>query len=100
MYTQEEQYTELLEPIIEPQQVPQNDNNVISEVTDVEQGGETVEQHPLALMAKAFKLNYSTPTNNNKRISSNPNNRQIAQPGIHLQAEEYDLMAAAADLDE
>nr|GEV68660.1 hypothetical protein [Tanacetum cinerariifolium] len=34
----------------------------------------------LALMAKAFKLNYSTPTNNNKRISSNPQNRQIAQP--------------------
>nr|GEY49480.1 hypothetical protein [Tanacetum cinerariifolium] len=34
----------------------------------------------LAQMAKAFKLNYSTPTNNNQRISSNPRNRQIAQP--------------------
>nr|GFC33586.1 hypothetical protein [Tanacetum cinerariifolium] len=45
MFTQEEQYTELLEPIPEPQQVPQNDNNVISEVTDVEQEGEIVEQH-------------------------------------------------------
>nr|GFC94073.1 hypothetical protein [Tanacetum cinerariifolium] len=91
----------------------------------------------LALMAKAFKLNYSTPTNNNQRISSNPRNRQIVQPsmnmgqdkqmqmvggnggnqfrqcraefkesdwkaeaGIQLQAEEYDLMAAAADIDE
>nr|GEZ97693.1 hypothetical protein [Tanacetum cinerariifolium] len=86
----------------------------------------------LALMAKAFKLNYSTPTNNNQMISSNPRNRQIAQPGmnmgqdrqmqmvgvngenqfrqyarqnkeeagIQLQAEEFDLMAAAADLDE
>ncbi|GKC09427.1 hypothetical protein Tco_1001037 [Tanacetum coccineum] len=119
----------------------------------------------LALMAKAFKLNYSTPTNNNQRISSNPRNRQIAQQrqyavqnvgssqmeynavqnvgnqnigngnvvaaraegnapgnndqgerdmflqtqlliaqkeeaGIQLQAEEFDLMAAAADLDE
>ncbi|GJS97015.1 hypothetical protein Tco_0803983, partial [Tanacetum coccineum] len=92
----------------------------------------------LVLMAKAFKLNYSTPTNNNQRISSNPQNRQIAQPGnqvvqnavqnssvqsvgnqnglivvsgianqrgmdeagIQLQAEEFDLMAAAADLDE
>nr|GFC43712.1 hypothetical protein [Tanacetum cinerariifolium] len=104
----------------------------------------------LALMAKAFKLNYSTPTNNNPRISSNPMNRQIAQPGmnmgqdrqmqmvggyskccsesqgselrakgnaagkngnqircyncrgigIQLQAEEYDLMAAVADLDD
>nr|GEV79591.1 hypothetical protein [Tanacetum cinerariifolium] len=76
----------------------------------------------LALMAKEFKLNYSTPTNNNQRISSNLRNRQIAQPhvlkamqlgimtqllitqkeeaGIQLQAEEFDLMAAAADLDE
>nr|GEY25049.1 hypothetical protein [Tanacetum cinerariifolium] len=112
----------------------------------------------LTLMAKAFKLNYSTPTNNNQRISSNPRNRQIAQPGmnmgqdrhmqmvggngnkkfrqyagqnvrnligynavqnvrnqgewvilliaqkedagIQLQAKEFDLMAAAADLDE
>nr|GEY77483.1 hypothetical protein [Tanacetum cinerariifolium] len=34
----------------------------------------------LALMAKAFKLNYLTPTNNNQRISSNPRNMQIAQP--------------------
>ncbi|GJT51028.1 retrovirus-related pol polyprotein from transposon TNT 1-94 [Tanacetum coccineum] len=92
----------------------------------------------LTLMAKAFKLNYLTPTNNNQRISSNPRNRQIAQPrgyncmwishlarnctarprrrdaaylqtqllitqkevGIQLQAEEFDFMAAAGDLDE
>nr|GFB56026.1 hypothetical protein [Tanacetum cinerariifolium] len=40
-------YTELLEPIPEPQQVPHNDNYVISEVTNVEQGGEPVEQHPV-----------------------------------------------------
>nr|GEV30077.1 hypothetical protein [Tanacetum cinerariifolium] len=38
----------------------------------------------LALMAKAFKLNYSKPTNNNQRISSNPRNRQIAQPGMNM----------------
>nr|GEV29084.1 retrovirus-related Pol polyprotein from transposon TNT 1-94 [Tanacetum cinerariifolium] len=38
----------------------------------------------LALIAKAFKLNYSTPTNNNHRISSNPHNRQIAQPGMKI----------------
>nr|GEX60214.1 hypothetical protein [Tanacetum cinerariifolium] len=39
-------YTELLEPILESHQVPQNDNNVISEDTSVKQGGEIVEQHP------------------------------------------------------
>nr|GEZ23115.1 hypothetical protein [Tanacetum cinerariifolium] len=38
----------------------------------------------LALMAKAFKLNYLTPTNNNQRISSNPRNRQIAQLGMNM----------------
>nr|GFC14811.1 hypothetical protein [Tanacetum cinerariifolium] len=38
----------------------------------------------LELMAKAFKLNYSTPTNNNQRISSNLRNRQIAQPGMNM----------------
>nr|GEY65729.1 hypothetical protein [Tanacetum cinerariifolium] len=46
MFTQEEQYTKILEPIPESHQVPQNDNDVISEDTSVEQGGETVEQHP------------------------------------------------------
>nr|GEU41798.1 hypothetical protein [Tanacetum cinerariifolium] len=35
----------------------------------------------LVLMAKAFKLNYSTPINNKQIYSSNPHNRQIAQPG-------------------
>nr|GEY95985.1 hypothetical protein [Tanacetum cinerariifolium] len=47
MFTQEEQYTKLLEPILESHQVPQNDNDVISEDTSVEKGGETVEQHPV-----------------------------------------------------
>nr|GEW84244.1 ribonuclease H-like domain-containing protein [Tanacetum cinerariifolium] len=37
MFTQKEQFTKLLEPIPESHQVPQNDNNVISEVTSVEQ---------------------------------------------------------------
>nr|GFD47408.1 hypothetical protein [Tanacetum cinerariifolium] len=35
-----------LEPIPESHQVPQNDNDVISEDTNVEQGRKTVEQHP------------------------------------------------------
>nr|GEV16854.1 hypothetical protein [Tanacetum cinerariifolium] len=47
MFTQEEQYTELLEPIPDQHQVPHNDNNVISKVTSVEQSRETVEQHPI-----------------------------------------------------
>nr|GEX18713.1 hypothetical protein [Tanacetum cinerariifolium] len=46
MFNQEDQYTELLEPIPEPHQVLQNDNNVISEVSSVEQSGGTTEQHP------------------------------------------------------
>ncbi|GJU96345.1 retrovirus-related pol polyprotein from transposon TNT 1-94 [Tanacetum coccineum] len=46
MFTQEEQYTELLEPIPKPHQVQQNDSNVISEVSSVEQSGGTVDQHP------------------------------------------------------
>nr|GEY85745.1 hypothetical protein [Tanacetum cinerariifolium] len=45
--TSEEQYTEILEPIPEPHQVPQNDNNVIFEVYSVEQSGGTVKQHPV-----------------------------------------------------
>nr|GFD08586.1 hypothetical protein [Tanacetum cinerariifolium] len=47
MFTEEEQYTELLKPIPEPHQVPQNDNNVIFKVTSMEQSRETVEQHPV-----------------------------------------------------
>ncbi|GJU69150.1 hypothetical protein Tco_1255409 [Tanacetum coccineum] len=46
MFTQEGQYTELLEPIPEPHQVQQNNSNVISVVSSVEQSGGTVEQHP------------------------------------------------------
>nr|GFC35243.1 hypothetical protein [Tanacetum cinerariifolium] len=41
MFTQDERYTELLEPIPESHQVLRNDNDVISEDTSVEQGGET-----------------------------------------------------------
>ncbi|GJW45189.1 retrovirus-related pol polyprotein from transposon TNT 1-94 [Tanacetum coccineum] len=46
MFTQEEQYIELLEPIPEPHQVQQNDSNVIFAVSSVEQSRRTVEQHP------------------------------------------------------
>ncbi|GJX47448.1 hypothetical protein Tco_0272638 [Tanacetum coccineum] len=48
IFTQEDKYTELLEPIPEPHQVQHNDSNVISKVSSVEQsgGGGTVDQHP------------------------------------------------------
>ncbi|GKC94139.1 retrovirus-related pol polyprotein from transposon TNT 1-94, partial [Tanacetum coccineum] len=46
VFTQEEQYTELLKPIPEPHQVQQNDINVIFTVSSMEQSGGTVEQHP------------------------------------------------------
>ncbi|GKD18751.1 hypothetical protein Tco_1207909, partial [Tanacetum coccineum] len=45
-FTQEEQFTERLEPIPEPHQVQQNDSNVIFVVFSVEQSGGIVEQHP------------------------------------------------------
>nr|GEV28412.1 hypothetical protein [Tanacetum cinerariifolium] len=50
----------------------------------------------LALMTKAFKLNYSTPTNNNQRISSNPRNRQIAQPGMNMDQDRQMQMVEGA----
>ncbi|GJY58791.1 hypothetical protein Tco_0458683 [Tanacetum coccineum] len=48
MFTQEEQYTDLIEPISEPHLVQQNDINVISDTPGVEQDGGTVEQCPAA----------------------------------------------------
>nr|GEY03444.1 hypothetical protein [Tanacetum cinerariifolium] len=49
MFIQEEQYTELLEPISEPHQVQQNDSNVIFAVSSVEHSGGTVEQHSVTV---------------------------------------------------
>ncbi|GJR34682.1 retrovirus-related pol polyprotein from transposon TNT 1-94 [Tanacetum coccineum] len=46
MFTQEEQYTKLLDPIPKPHHVQQNDSNVIFAVSSVEQSRGTVEQHP------------------------------------------------------
>nr|GEX17279.1 putative reverse transcriptase domain-containing protein [Tanacetum cinerariifolium] len=43
MFTQEEQYTDLLEPIHEPQLVPQNDNHVTSVAPSMVHSGGTVE---------------------------------------------------------
>ncbi|GKF25770.1 hypothetical protein Tco_0081664 [Tanacetum coccineum] len=46
MFTQEEQYTNLLKPIPDLHEVQHNDSNVISNVSSVEQGGGTIDQHP------------------------------------------------------
>nr|GEU65990.1 hypothetical protein [Tanacetum cinerariifolium] len=46
----------------------------------------------LALMAKAFTLNSTTPTNNNQRSSSNPSNMQIAQPGMNMDQDKQMIM--------
>nr|GEX80197.1 hypothetical protein [Tanacetum cinerariifolium] len=95
MLTQEEQYTELLEPIPEPHQVPHNDNDVISEVTRVEQDfsdPKTIIDMTPKLMAKAFHLNNTTSTNNNQRSSSNPCNTQIAQPSVNTSQDIQMLM--------
>ncbi|GJR99625.1 hypothetical protein Tco_0316134 [Tanacetum coccineum] len=46
----------------------------------------------LVLMAKAFTLNDTTPTNNNQRSSSNPSNMQIAQPGMNMDQDRHMLM--------
>nr|GEV43628.1 hypothetical protein [Tanacetum cinerariifolium] len=43
MFTQEEQYTDLLEPIPKPQLVPKNDNHVTSVALSMVQSGGTVE---------------------------------------------------------
>nr|GEW48920.1 retrovirus-related Pol polyprotein from transposon 17.6 [Tanacetum cinerariifolium] len=44
-----EEYTELFEPIPKPHQVQQNDSNVHSEVSRVEQDGGTVDQNPITI---------------------------------------------------
>ncbi|GKG37465.1 hypothetical protein Tco_0447638, partial [Tanacetum coccineum] len=45
MFTQEEQYSEILEHIPEPHQGQQNDSNVIPVMPSMEQSGGTVEQN-------------------------------------------------------
>ncbi|GJW96578.1 hypothetical protein Tco_0178386, partial [Tanacetum coccineum] len=46
----------------------------------------------LELMAKAFYLNNTTPTNNNQRSSSNPCYSQIAQSSMNIDQDRHMLM--------
>nr|GEU92236.1 hypothetical protein [Tanacetum cinerariifolium] len=73
-------------PALHQDQSPFNQNFLQQPITNPEDITDptTAMNMALALLAKAFKLNYSTPTNNNHRISSNPRNRQIAQPGMNM----------------
>ncbi|GJR10610.1 gag-pol polyprotein [Tanacetum coccineum] len=56
MFTQDEQYIELLEPIPEPHQVQQNNSNVISAVSSVEKGGGKQKEHILQLVEEIHEL--------------------------------------------
>nr|GFC88277.1 hypothetical protein [Tanacetum cinerariifolium] len=73
----------LASPALHQDQSPFNQNFLQQPITNPKDITDptTAMNMALSLMAKAFKLHYSTPTNNNQKISSNPRNRQIAQPG-------------------
>ncbi|GJY83524.1 hypothetical protein Tco_0496900 [Tanacetum coccineum] len=87
MFTQEEQYTELLEPIPEPHQVQQNDSNVISVVSNVEQSGGTVEHHPAT--AEETRALYDSLYNNlaTKVETVNSINRNLKETNAELTTE-------------
>ncbi|GJZ59035.1 hypothetical protein Tco_0614851 [Tanacetum coccineum] len=68
------------------QQPPFNMNNIQQPMKNSKDilDPTTVINMALVLMAKAFKLNYITPTNNNYKKSSKPRNRQISQQGMNM----------------
>nr|GEW18579.1 hypothetical protein [Tanacetum cinerariifolium] len=55
MFTQEEYYTELLDPITEPHMVQQNNSNVISVESSVEHNKGTLEHHPATVHMKTSR---------------------------------------------
>nr|GEX77039.1 hypothetical protein [Tanacetum cinerariifolium]GEZ67682.1 hypothetical protein [Tanacetum cinerariifolium] len=73
--------------------LPEDIYAAVDNITDLT----TAMNMALALMAKAFMLNYSTPTNNNQRISSNPRNRKIAQPGMNMSQDRQMQMVRGND---
>nr|GEV90368.1 hypothetical protein [Tanacetum cinerariifolium] len=87
MFTQEEQYIDLLEPIPEPHQVQQSDSDVISAVSSVEQGGGTIEQN-LATVEETPAL-YDLLYNNLaiKVEKVNTINRKMKQKNVELTTE-------------
>nr|GEZ15492.1 hypothetical protein [Tanacetum cinerariifolium] len=57
----------------------------------------TIIDMAMVLMAKAFKLYDTTSRTNNQISSSNPNNRQIAQPGMNMSQDIQMLMFVDKD---
>ncbi|GJS12156.1 hypothetical protein Tco_0368952 [Tanacetum coccineum] len=66
------------------QQPTQNPKDILDPTTAIDMA--------LVLMAKAFTLNDTTPTNNNQISSSNPSNMEIAQPGMNMDQDRHILM--------
>nr|GFA53385.1 hypothetical protein [Tanacetum cinerariifolium] len=94
MFTQEEQYTELLEPIPELHQVPQNDTDVVFEVTVVVQGREIVEHHPVNFeetRALYDSLYQNLATAYTKLLESIPELHQVPQNDNDVVSEGYKL---------
>ncbi|GJY81444.1 retrovirus-related pol polyprotein from transposon TNT 1-94 [Tanacetum coccineum] len=89
MFTQEEQYSKPLEPIPKPHEVPQNDSNVIFEVSSVEQGGGTVEQHPVNVKETRV-LYYSLYNNLATEVEKvNSVNRKLRETNANLTTERF-----------
>ncbi|GJR29811.1 hypothetical protein Tco_1106043 [Tanacetum coccineum] len=87
MFTQEEQYTELLEPIRKPHQVQQNDNNVIFEVSSMEQDGGTADQHPATVEETRayFESIYNNLVTEVEKV--NTINRKLKETNVDLTTE-------------
>jgi hypothetical protein len=76
---QQQFYPQQQQHVIPQQQYPQI---LEPEFTDNDEASAALTQ-AFAFLTKAFQGRYSTPTNNNQRISSNTRNKQIAQPSFN-----------------
>nr|GEZ25077.1 hypothetical protein [Tanacetum cinerariifolium] len=108
MFTQEEQYTDLLEPIPEPQLVPQNDNHVISvDPSMVHSGGivetrsapneeiraqqETVYRNLVDQVAQVNRVN-SNMRATNAELKSELATYKIQEQRVEIRQEKYDKL--------
>nr|GFA29939.1 ribonuclease H-like domain-containing protein [Tanacetum cinerariifolium] len=89
MFTQEEQYTELLEPIPESHQVPQNDNNVVSEDNTHDTSANTkfakkpiVENLPKVGETHALSKPVTSNSVSTPQESKGVNNDKVIAPGM------------------